>query len=256
MVVEDEVKVAQRLRNGHSENGQWADLTHDVIEGRRLASGGEYDLVLLDVTLPGVDGSGVLPARSQLWCKTPRLMLTARDEVEDHFSGLEGGADDHLVMPFAFSEMLARVGALLRCGAVRCGAATATATPQWAAGSHLHGPCARRARPMTLCSQSISRRLSSKLALVTMPVVGTLIFAAWMSLTVLAMEKGTEELLSRVGMIKESVELESRAGRPAADLARLLADAPMLDSAQLEIRAGRGPRGRAGRSGAAAVRGG
>ena len=99
VVVEDEVKVAQRLRNGHSENGQWADLTHDVIEGRRLASGGEYDLVLLDVTLPGVDGSGVLPARSQLWCKTPRLMLTARDEVEDHFSGLEGGADDHLVMP-------------------------------------------------------------------------------------------------------------------------------------------------------------
>src|SRR5262249_44541169 len=85
--------------------------------GRRLATGGDYDLVLLDLMLPGVDGFGVLAALRGAGRRTPVLMLTARDKVEDRVRGLEQGADDYLVKPFAFSELLARVGALLRRGA-------------------------------------------------------------------------------------------------------------------------------------------
>jgi two-component system, OmpR family, copper resistance phosphate regulon response regulator CusR len=117
LVVEDEVKLAQYLHKGLSENGHVVDLAHDGIEGRRLATGGEYDLVLLDLMLPGVDGFGVLAALRGAGKGTPVLMLTARDKVEDRVRGLEQGADDYLVKPFAFSELLARVGALLRRGA-------------------------------------------------------------------------------------------------------------------------------------------
>ena len=127
LVVEDEVKLAQYLHKGLSENGHVVDLAHDGIEGRRLATAGDYDLVLLDVMLPGVDGFGVLRAMRQEGRKTPVLMLTARDKVEDRVRGLEGGADDYLVKPFAFSELLARVGALLRRGNGG-GGATAQAT--------------------------------------------------------------------------------------------------------------------------------
>jgi two-component system copper resistance phosphate regulon response regulator CusR len=126
LVIEDEVKLAQYLHKGLSENGHVVDLAHDGIEGRRLATGGEYDLVLLDVMLPGVDGFGVLSAMRQQGRKTPVLMLTARDKVEDRVRGLEGGADDYLVKPFAFSELLARVGALLRRGSGSSAAAQAT----------------------------------------------------------------------------------------------------------------------------------
>jgi two-component system, OmpR family, copper resistance phosphate regulon response regulator CusR len=129
LVIEDEVKLAQYLHKGLGENGHVVDVAHDGIEGRRLALGGDYDLVLLDVMLPGVDGFGVLqairaderPGKRGL----PVLMLTARDRVEDRVRGLEQGADDYLVKPFAFSELLARVGALLRRGQ-QAGAAPAT----------------------------------------------------------------------------------------------------------------------------------
>ena len=129
LVIEDEVKLAQYLHKGLGENGHVVDVAHDGIEGRRLATGGDYDLVLLDVMLPGVDGFGVLqairaderPGKRGL----PVLMLTARDRVEDRVRGLEQGADDYLVKPFAFSELLARVGALLRRGQ-QAGTAQAT----------------------------------------------------------------------------------------------------------------------------------
>jgi two-component system, OmpR family, copper resistance phosphate regulon response regulator CusR len=114
LVVEDELKLALYLHKGLSENGHVVDLAHDGIEGRRLATGGEYDLVLLDLMLPGIDGFGVLAAMRAASKRTPVLMLTARDRVEDRVRGLESGADDYLVKPFAFSELLARVGALLR----------------------------------------------------------------------------------------------------------------------------------------------
>ena len=117
LVVEDEVKLAQYLHKGLSENGHVVDLAHDGIEGRRLAVGGDYDLVLLDLMLPGVDGFGVLAALRATQRNTPVLMLTARGQLEDRVRGLEQGADDYLVKPFAFSELLARVGALLRRGA-------------------------------------------------------------------------------------------------------------------------------------------
>ena len=117
LVVEDEPKLVQYLHQGLSENGYVVDVARDGIEGRRLATGGSYDLMLLDVMLPGVDGYGVLSALRAQDSKTPVLMLTARDKIEDRVKGLEGGADDYLVKPFAFSELLARMGALLRRGA-------------------------------------------------------------------------------------------------------------------------------------------
>ena len=116
LVIEDEVKLAHYLHKGLSENGHVVDVARDGIEGRRLATGGDYDLVLLDLMLPGVDGFGVLSAIRSTNRQLPVLMLTARDKVEDRVRGLEQGADDYLVKPFAFSELLARIGALLRRG--------------------------------------------------------------------------------------------------------------------------------------------
>ncbi|HUG22279.1 heavy metal response regulator transcription factor [Piscinibacter sp.] len=115
LVIEDELKLADYLHKGLSENGYVVDLARDGIEGRHLATEGEYDLLLLDLMLPGIDGFGVLKA-VRARGNTPVLMLTARDKVEDRVRGLQEGADDYLVKPFAFSELLARVAALLRRG--------------------------------------------------------------------------------------------------------------------------------------------
>ena len=116
LVIEDEPKLADYLHKGLSENGYVIDVAADGIRGRLLACEGEYDLVLLDLMLPGIDGFGVLKAMRERG-QTPVLMLTARDKIEDRVRGLQDGADDYLVKPFAFSELLARVGALLRRGA-------------------------------------------------------------------------------------------------------------------------------------------
>lgn len=113
LLIEDEPKLAEYLRKGLSENGFVVDVARDGIDGRHLAVEGEYDLVVLDVMLPGVDGFSVLAALRKVR-KTPVLMLTARDRVEDRVRGLQDGADDYLVKPFAFSELLARIRALLR----------------------------------------------------------------------------------------------------------------------------------------------
>jgi two-component system copper resistance phosphate regulon response regulator CusR len=115
LVIEDEPKLADYLHKGLSENGYVVDVARDGIEGQRLGAHGQYDLLLLDLMLPGIDGFGVLKA-VRAHCHTPVLMLTARDKVEDRVLGLQEGADDYLVKPFAFSELLARVGALLRRG--------------------------------------------------------------------------------------------------------------------------------------------
>ncbi len=116
LVVEDEPRLAAYLKKGLSENGHVVDVAHDGIDGRHLALEGRYDLLVLDVMLPGVDGFGVLQALRREGKDTPVLMLTARDEVEDRVRGLQGGADDYLIKPFSFSELLARVQALLRRG--------------------------------------------------------------------------------------------------------------------------------------------
>lgn len=115
LVIEDDTKLAGYLKKGLSQSGYSVDVAHDGIDGRHLAVEGEYDLVLLDVMLPGVDGFGVLSALRKTK-HMPVLMLTARDKVADRVRGLRDGADDYLVKPFSFSELLARVEALLRRG--------------------------------------------------------------------------------------------------------------------------------------------
>jgi len=115
LVVEDEAKLADYLRKGLTEEGFVVDVASNGVDGLHLAAAGDYDLVLLDGMLPGIDGLALLAALRQSR-QTPVLMLTARAQVEDRVKGLQAGADDYLVKPFAFSELLARIQALLRRG--------------------------------------------------------------------------------------------------------------------------------------------
>ena len=118
LVVEDEPKLGDYLRKGLSESGFTVDLARTGTEGLTMALEGAYDALVLDVMLPGIDGFAVLAAVRRT--KTmPVLMLTARDEVADRVRGLQSGADDYLSKPFAFSELLARLQALLRRGELR-----------------------------------------------------------------------------------------------------------------------------------------
>jgi two-component system copper resistance phosphate regulon response regulator CusR len=116
LIVEDEQKTGDYLKQGLSEAGFVADLARDGVDGLHLALTGDYDLVVLDVMLPRLDGWEVMREIRQKGKHLPVLFLTARDQVEDRVKGLEYGADDYLVKPFAFSELLARVRALLRRG--------------------------------------------------------------------------------------------------------------------------------------------
>ena len=115
LVIEDEIKLAEYLQKGLSEEGFVVDVTHNGIDGLHLATEQAYDLIVLDGMLPGIDGLAVLAALRQSR-QTPVLMLTARAQVEDRVKGLQGGADDYLVKPFAFSELVARIHVLLRRG--------------------------------------------------------------------------------------------------------------------------------------------
>ncbi|TVR61502.1 MAG: response regulator [Candidatus Competibacteraceae bacterium] len=116
LIVEDEAKTGDYLRKGLGEAGFVVDLAHDGVDGLHLVQTGDYDLVVLDVMLPGLDGWAVLRTLRREGHEMPVLFLTARDQVEDRVRGLELGADDYLVKPFAFSELLARVRTLLRRG--------------------------------------------------------------------------------------------------------------------------------------------
>ena len=115
LIVEDEVKAGDYLRKGLTENGFVVDLARNGVDGLHLASTGDYAVIVLDVMLPGMDGWSVLRELRKVK-DTPVIFLTARDEVEDRVKGLELGADDYLVKPFAFSELLARLRTLLRRG--------------------------------------------------------------------------------------------------------------------------------------------
>lgn len=116
LVVEDEPKTGEYLRQGLAESGFVVDLVRDGLDGLHQGLSEEYDLAILDVMLPGIDGWRLLQELRKAGKEMPVLFLTARDQVEDRVKGLELGADDYLVKPFAFSELLARVRTLLRRG--------------------------------------------------------------------------------------------------------------------------------------------
>ena len=114
LVVEDEKKVASFIKKGLEEEHYAVDIAYDGEEGLALVQINEYDLILLDIMLPRLDGMEVLRQIRRNGSNMPILMLTAKDSVEDIVSGLDGGSDDYLTKPFSFAELVARVRALLR----------------------------------------------------------------------------------------------------------------------------------------------
>ncbi|MBV9386600.1 MAG: response regulator transcription factor [Chroococcidiopsidaceae cyanobacterium CP_BM_ER_R8_30] len=114
LVVEDEPGIAQFVCQGLREASYAVDLASDGVEGLDYALSAEYDVIVLDILLPQVDGLQLLEKLRSHRIKAPVLLLTALDTVEDRVKGLNAGADDYLVKPFAFSELLARIRALLR----------------------------------------------------------------------------------------------------------------------------------------------
>lgn len=157
LVVEDEPKTGEYLQQGLTEAGFVVDLARNGIDGRHLAMTGDYDLLVLDVMLPDVDGWQIVQSLRAAEQAVPVLFLTARDSVADRVKGLEMGADDYLVKPFAFAELLARVRTLLRRGT---GAVSATASRllilSWT--WHVDGPrvAGRRFRSRVRSSRCLS----------------------------------------------------------------------------------------------------
>ncbi len=117
LIVEDEIKTGEYLKQGLSEAGFIIDLSHNGLDGHHLAMTEHYDLLILDVMLPDIDGWRILQSLREAGKPVPVLFLTARDSIDDRVKGLELGADDYLVKPFDFAELLARVRTLLRRGA-------------------------------------------------------------------------------------------------------------------------------------------
>jgi len=123
LVVEDDPKLAALLGRGLREEGVAADVANRGEDALWMAGSTEYDAVVLDVMLPGIDGFEACARLRADGVAAPVLLLTARDGVEDRIAGLDGGADDYLVKPFAFGELLARLRALARAvrfRALRC----------------------------------------------------------------------------------------------------------------------------------------
>jgi two-component system OmpR family response regulator len=118
LIVEDEVKLAGLLRRGLAEEAHAVDVAATGEDALWMAPSAEYDAIVLDLTLPGIDGVEVCRRLRAEGVWTPVLMLTARDALEDRVGGLDAGADDYLTKPFEFAELLARLRALARRGAV------------------------------------------------------------------------------------------------------------------------------------------
>jgi len=156
LVIENDQKLAGYLRKGLTEAGGYlVDVSHHGAEGLHLATEGGYDLIVLDVMLPGMDGFEIVSTLRRS-SDAPVLMLTARDRVMDRVRGLHAGADDYLVKPFAFSELLARIQALLRRG----GARAVQANPPLRLADVELEPSRRKAyrggRPIALTAQEFS----------------------------------------------------------------------------------------------------
>src|SRR5437763_15007832 len=117
LVVEEDRETAAYLLKGLGESGYTVDQANDDRDGLFLATGGGYDAIVLDRMLPGMDGLALLGALRAAGIRTPALVLSALGSVDDRVKGLRSGGDDYLVKPFAFSELLARIEALLRRGA-------------------------------------------------------------------------------------------------------------------------------------------
>ncbi|QMV75828.1 heavy metal response regulator transcription factor [Comamonas piscis] len=113
LIIEDEIKSAEYLKKGLGDSGFQVEVANDGIDGLFIAQSNDFDLLILDVMLPGIDGWGVI-RRFRERSQVPVLFLTARDAVEDRVKGLELGADDYLIKPFSYAELLARVRTLLR----------------------------------------------------------------------------------------------------------------------------------------------
>src|SRR3954469_13208198 len=114
LLIEDDTRLSALVSDRLRGEGHTAQTAADGVEGLRLASSGRFDLALVDVMLPGLDGLHVASALRERGVTTPILMLTARDTVDDRVAGLRAGADDYLVKPFAFAELVARIDALAR----------------------------------------------------------------------------------------------------------------------------------------------
>lgn len=114
LVVEDEKKIANLIKRGLKEEGYAVDLAADGVEGEFLASTNQYDVIILDVMLPKMDGIALCESLRSKKVSAPIIMVTAKDAVSDKVKGLDRGADDYLTKPFAFEELLARIRALLR----------------------------------------------------------------------------------------------------------------------------------------------
>jgi two-component system, OmpR family, copper resistance phosphate regulon response regulator CusR len=114
LVIEDEPKVASFIKSGLEEESYSVDVAATGPEGEGLARAGSYDLILLDIMLPGKSGIDVCRSLRESGARTPILMLTVLDTLQDKVKGLDSGADDYLTKPFAFEELLARVRAMLR----------------------------------------------------------------------------------------------------------------------------------------------
>jgi len=116
LVIEDDPSVTSFLKKGLREESHIVDLANNGLDGSRLAYSQSYDLIVLDLMLPGKDGFAVLSGLRSRGIRTPVICLTARDSVDDRVKGLDLGADDYLTKPFSFSELIARMRALLRRG--------------------------------------------------------------------------------------------------------------------------------------------
>ncbi|MGZ3863626.1 MAG: response regulator [Bacteroidia bacterium] len=114
LIVEDETKVAQFIKKGLEENSWNADIAYDGLKGREMALSGKYDLVILDLNLPNMNGQQICRDIRKKYTKLPVLMLTALSTIEDKINGFDNGADDYIVKPFEFRELLARIKAQLK----------------------------------------------------------------------------------------------------------------------------------------------